>query len=62
MLDRIARLPGAPYLLPRGTRLGGVAFSHVNGSCRAIPANRSEISRENMAIFHFDFTTPKGSL
>ena len=49
MLDRVARLPEAPCLLARGTRLGGVAFYHVNGSCRAIPANRGEINRENMA-------------
>ena len=46
MLDRVARLPGAPCLLARGTRLGGVAFCHVNGSSRA---NRGEINRENMA-------------
>ena len=32
MLDRVARLPGAPCLLARGTRPGGVAFCHVNGS------------------------------
>ena len=49
MLDRVAHLPGAPCLLARGTRLGGVAVYHVNGSCRAIPANRGEINRENMA-------------
>ena len=49
MLDRVARLAGAPCLLARGTRLGGVAFSHVNGSSRAISANRGEINRENMA-------------
>ena len=49
MLDRVARLPGAPCLLVRGTRLGGVAFWHVNGSSRAISANRGEINRENMA-------------
>ena len=51
MLDRVARLPGAPCLLARGTRLGGVAFCHENGSSRAISANRSrgEINRENMA-------------
>ena len=49
MLDRLARLPGAPCLFARGTRLGGVAFCHVNGSCRAIPANRGEINHENMA-------------
>ena len=49
MLDRVARLPGAPCLLARGTRLGGVAFCQVNGSSRAISANRGEINRENMA-------------
>ena len=49
MLDRVARLPGAPCLLAQGTRLGGVAFCHVNGSSRAISANRGEINRENMA-------------
>ena len=49
MLDRVARLPEAPCLLARGTRLGGVAFCHVNGSSRAISANRGEINRENMA-------------
>ena len=49
MLDRAARLTGAPCLLARGTRLGGVAFYHVNGSCWAIRANRGEINRENMA-------------
>ena len=36
-------------LLARGTWLGGVAFCHVNGSSRAISANRGEINRENMA-------------
>ena len=50
MLDRVARLPGAPCLLARGTRLGGVAFCHVKGSSRAISANRGEINRENMAV------------
>ena len=50
MLDRVARLPGALYLLTRGTRLREIAFYHVNGSCGAIPANRGEISRENMAV------------
>ena len=49
MLDRVARLPEAPCLLARGTQLGGVAFCHVNGSSRAISANRDEINRENMA-------------
>ena len=48
MLDRVARLPGAPCQLARGTRLGGIAFYHVYGSCRAIPASRGELSRENM--------------
>ena len=49
MLYRVARLPGAPCLLALGTRLGGVAFYHVNGSCWAIPDTRGEINRENMA-------------
>ena len=49
MLDRVARLPGASCLPTRGTRLGGVAFCHVNGSSQAISANRGEINRENMA-------------
>ena len=49
MLDRVARLPGSPCLLARGTRLGGIAFYYVNVSCRAILASRGEISRENMA-------------
>ena len=49
MLDRVARLSGAPCLPTRGTRLGEIAFYHVNGSCRAIPVNRGEINRENMA-------------
>ena len=48
MLGNVAPLPGAPCLLSRGTRLG-VAFCHVNGSSRAISANRGEINRENMA-------------
>ena len=37
MLDRVARLPGAPCLLARGKWLGGIAFYHVNRSCWAIP-------------------------
>ena len=49
MLGRVARLPGAPCLLPRGTQIGGVAFCHVNGSSLAISANRGEINRENKA-------------
>ena len=52
-MDRVTRLPGAPCLLARGTRLGGVAFYHVNSSSRAISAqlsaNRGEINRKNMA-------------
>ena len=50
MLDRVARLHGAPCLLDRGTRLGGIAFYHVNGSCRAIPGSRGEINRENIVL------------
>ena len=50
MLDRVARLPGAPCLLVRGTRLGRIAFCHVNSSSRAILANRGEINRGNMAV------------
>ena len=46
MLDREARLPGAHSVLARGTRLGRVAFCHVNGSSRAISANRGEINRQ----------------
>ena len=49
MLDRVAHLPGAPCLLARGTRLGRVAFRHVNDSSRAILVNRGEINLENMA-------------
>ena len=49
MLDRVAHLPGAPCLLAQGTRLGGVAFCHKNGSNRDISANRSEINHKNMA-------------
>ena len=50
ILNKVARLPGVPCLLARGIGLGGVAFYHVNGSCRAILANRGEINRENMAV------------
>ena len=50
MLDRVARLPGVPCLLDRGTQLGGIAFNHVNGSCRAIPGSRGETNRENMVL------------
>ena len=45
-----SHLPGAPCLLARDTRLGGIDFYHINGSFRAIPASRSEINRENMAV------------
>ena len=48
MLDRVARLPGAPRVLSGGTRLGGVAFCHINGSSRAISGNRGEINREHI--------------
>ena len=48
MLDRVARLPGEPRLLARGTRLDGITYYHVNGSCRAIPASQGEINRENI--------------
>ena len=50
MLDRVARLPGAPCLLAWSTPLGGVAFYHVKGSCQAIPANRGEINHKNMVM------------
>ena len=50
MLDRVGCLPGAPCLLGRSTRLGGIGFYLVNVVSRAIPANRGEISRENMAV------------
>ena len=49
MLDRLARQPGAPCLLARGTRLGGIAFYHVNFSYRATPAGQDETSHEDMA-------------
>ena len=48
MPDRVARLPGAPWLLV--TRLGGIAFYHVNGSCRAIPACQDEKNHEDVAV------------
>ena len=43
----VARLPGAPCLLARGTRLGRIAFYHVNSLCRA---SRGEINLENVAV------------
>ena len=49
MLDRVACLPGAPCLLGQSTRLGGIGFYLVKVASRAIPANRGEISHENMA-------------
>ena len=52
MLDRVARLPGVPCLHARGTRLGGVAFYHVNGSCRAIPANRGDTAKTYIRSYH----------
>ena len=30
MLDRVAHLPGVPCLLAQATRLGRIAFYHVN--------------------------------
>ena len=48
MLDRVAHLRGAPCLLARGARLGGIAFYHANGLCRAIPACRDEMNQEDM--------------
>ena len=42
------RLPGAPCLLAPGARLGGIAFYHVNGSYRAIPACQNEINYGDM--------------
>ena len=46
----LARLPGARCLLGRDTRLGGIAFYDVNGSCRATPGSRGEINRRNMVL------------
>ena len=46
-MKRLHARQGSPPT--RGTRLGEIAFYHVNGSCRAIPVNRGEINRENMA-------------
>ena len=57
MLDRVARLTGAPCLLARGTRLGGVAFFHVNSLSWAISANQGEINCENTAAQHEYFRT-----
>ena len=48
MLDRVANPRGASCLLARGTRLGGIAFYHVNGLCRAIPACRDKTNQEDM--------------
>ena len=50
MLDRVARLPGCLGQVDGVPRLGGVAFYHVNGSCRAIPASRGEMNRENIEL------------
>ena len=58
MLDRVACLP---CLLAQGTRLGGVAFCHVNSSSRVISANRGEINREKMAArseYFFSYHLP----
>ena len=48
MLDRVARLPGAPCLLARGTRLGGIA-SPCKRFVPAITACQDEINHEDMA-------------
>ena len=50
MLDRVARLSGATCILDQGTWPCGVAFHHVNDSCRVIPANRGEINHKNMVV------------
>ena len=50
MLDREARLPACLGQVNRVPRLGGIAFYHVNGSCRAIPASRGEMNRENIVL------------
>ena len=57
MLDRVAHLTGAPCLLARATRLGGVAFCHVNSLSRAISANQGEINCENTAAQREYFRT-----
>ena len=56
MLDRVARLPGCLGQVDRVPRLGGIAFYHVNGSCRAIPGSRGEIDRENIVLRGDSFT------
>ena len=48
MLDKVARLSGTLCLFARDTRLGGIAFYLVNGSCRAICARLGEKNRANM--------------
>ena len=40
------RVPGQVDRVPQ---LGGIAFYHVNGSCRAIPACQDKINHEGMA-------------
>ena len=52
MLDRIARLPGAPCLLARGTQLGEIAFYYVKGLCWAILGSQGEINRANSRSYH----------
>ena len=50
MVDRVARLPGAPCLLARGTRLGGVrSFLPCKQFDPGYLANRGEINRKKMA-------------
>ena len=55
MLNRVARLTETPCLLGLVTRLGGIAFYHVNSLCRAILAGQGEINQENMAAWGVQF-------
>ena len=48
MLNRVSPPTRAPCLFALGTRQGEIGFYYINGLCRAIPANRGEIGRENM--------------
>ena len=50
MLDWVARLPGCLGQVDRVPRLGGIAFYHVNGSCRAIPGSRGKKNHENIVL------------
>ena len=49
MLDRVARLPGAPCLLTRGTRLGRIiAFYHVNRPLEIFQSKQSNYRHKQM--------------